>query len=184
MEELKLAAEEKMEKSFDAMLHNFSKVRTGRASTSVLDDIKVNYYGAPTPIKQLCNVSIPEPRMIVIQPWDKTTLGEIEKAILAANLGITPENDGNVIRLPFQALTEDKRKDIVKQIKKVAEDTRVSVRNIRRDANEQAKKMKKDSKISEDDETKLLKEIQVMTDKWILKVDEAEKNKEKEIMDV
>ena len=122
--------------------------------------------------------------MIVIQPWDKTTLADIEKAILAANLGITPENDGNVIRLPFQPLTEDKRKDIVKSLKKLAEDARVAIRNIRRDANEQAKKMKKDSEISEDDEKKLLKELQDFTDDWIKKVDEAEKAKEKEIMEV
>ncbi|HRY83656.1 MAG TPA: ribosome recycling factor, partial [Candidatus Cloacimonadota bacterium] len=141
-------------------------------------------YGQPTPIKQMCNITIPEARMIVIQPWDKTTLADIEKAILAANLGITPENDGNVIRLPFQALTEDKRKDIVRNLKKVAEDARVAIRNIRRDANEAAKKMKKDVEISEDDEKKVLKEIQDITDDWIKKIDEVEKSKEKEILEV
>ena len=142
MENIKDNTKEKMQKSFDAMLHQYSKIRTGRASASILDDIKINYYGLPTPIKQLCNISIPEARMIVIQPWDKTTLADIEKAILAANIGITPENDGNVIRLPFQPLTEEKRRDIVKNIKKISEDTRVAIRNIRRDANEIVKKEK------------------------------------------
>jgi len=122
--------------------------------------------------------------MIVIQPWDKTTLADIEKAILAANIGITPENDGNVIRLPFQPLTEEKRRDIVKNIKKISEDTRVAIRNIRRDANDIVKKEKKDSEISEDEEKKQLKELQDLTDDWIKKIDEAEKAKEKEIMEV
>jgi len=184
MQELKNNTTEKMQKSFDSLLHQFSKVRTGRASASILDDIRINYYGQPTPVKQLCNISIPEPRTIVVQPWDKTTLADIEKAILGANIGITPENDGNVIRLPFQPLTEDKRKDIVKNLKKMGEDARVAIRNIRRDANDQAKKMKKDSEISEDDEKKLLKEVQDITDGWITKIDEVEKSKEKEIMEV
>jgi ribosome recycling factor len=183
MQELKNNTTEKMQKSFDSLLHQFSKVRTGRASASILDDIRINYYGQPTPVKQLCNISIPEPRTIVVQPWDKTTLADIEKAILGANIGITPENDGNVIRLPFQPLTEDKRKDIVKNLKKLGEDARVAIRNIRRDANDQAKKMKKDSEISEDDEKKLLKEVQDITG-WITKIDEVEKSKEKEIMEV
>ena len=151
MEEIKNTSSDKMQKSFESLLHQYSKVRTGRASASVLDDIRINYYGQPTPVKQLCNISIPEPRTIVIQPWDKTTLAVIEKAILAANLGITPENDGNVIRLPFQPLTEDKRKDIVKSLKKMAEEARVAVRNIRRDANEHLKKMEKAGEISEDE---------------------------------
>ncbi len=184
MQELKNTTTEKMQKSFESLLHQYSKVRTGRASASILDDIRINYYGQPTPVKQLCNISIPEPRTIVVQPWDKTTLADIEKAILGANIGITPENDGNVIRLPFQPLTEDKRKDIVKNLKKLAEDARVAIRNIRRDANDHAKKMKKDSEISEDDEKKLLKEVQDITDEWIAKVDEVEKSKEKEIMEV
>lgn len=173
-----------MQKSFEALLHQFSKVRTGRASASILDDVRINYYGQPTPVKQLCNISIPEARTIIVQPWDKTTLAEIEKAILAANIGITPDNDGNVIRLPFQPLTEDKRKDIVKNIKKISEEARINIRNLRRDANEAGKKMKKDSEISEDEEKKLLKEVQDITDEWIKKIDEAEKAKEKEIMEV
>ena len=184
MENLKANLKEKMQKSFDALLHQFSKIRTGRASASILDDVRINYYGQPTPVKQLCNISIPEARTIIVQPWDKTTLADIEKAILAANIGITPDNDGNVIRLPFQPLTEDKRKDIVKSIKKLSEDARVAIRNLRRDANEGGKKMKKDSEISEDEEKKLLKEVQDITDEWIKKIDEAEKAKEKEIMEV
>ncbi len=184
MEHLNASTTEKMQKSFESLIHQYGKVRTGRASASILDDVRINYYGQPTPVKQLCNISIPEARMIVIQPWDKTTLAEIEKAILAANLGITPENDGNVIRLPFQPLTEDKRKDIVRTLKKMAEDARVAVRNIRRDANEVIKKSKKDNEISEDDEKKNLKEIQDLTDEWIKKLDEAEKAKEKEILEV
>ncbi len=184
MEDLKNSSKDKMQKSFDSLLHQYSKVRTGRASASILDDIRINYYGQPTPVKQLCNISIPEARLIIIQPWDKTTLADIEKAILAANLGITPENDGNVIRLPFQPLTEEKRRDIVKNLRKLAEDARVAVRNIRRDANDHAKKMKKDSAISEDEEKKLLKEVQDITDDWIKKIDEVEKAKEKEILEV
>lgn len=184
MEHLKENANEKMQKSFESLLHQYARVRTGRASASILDDIRINYYGQPQAIKQLGNVTIPEARLIVIQPWDKTTLADIEKAILAANLGITPENDGNVIRLPFQPLTEEKRKDIVKNLKKMGEEARVAVRNIRRDVNEQAKKMKKDSEISEDEEKKLLKELQDITDEWIKKIDDTEKAKEKEIMEV
>jgi len=184
MDNLKNTTKDKMQKSFDSLLHQYSKIRTGRASASILDDVRINYYGQPTPVKQLCNISIPEARTIIVQPWDKTTLGDIEKAILAANIGITPENDGNVIRLPFQPLTEDKRKEIVKSIKKLAEDARVAIRNIRRDANELGKKMKKDSQISEDEEKKLLKELQDITDDWIKKIDDSEKAKEKEIMEV
>lgn len=184
MENIKQQVSDKMQKTLDSLLHQFSKIRTGRASASILDDVKINYYGQPTPVKQLCNISIPEARLIVVQPWDKTTLADIEKAILAANLGITPENDGNVIRMPFQPLTEEKRKDIVKSLKKMAEDARVAIRNIRRDSNEEVKKAKKDSEISEDDEKKLLKEVQDVTDEWIKKVDEAERVKEKEILEI
>ena len=176
--------EEKMEKAFNSLLNQYSKLRTGRASASVLDDVKINYYGASTPIKQLCNISIPESRLIVVQPWDKTTLADIEKEILAANLGITPENDGNVIRLPFPQLTEEKRKDIVKQVKKLSEDAKISVRNIRRDGNDSGKKMKKNSEITEDDEKKLLSDIQELTDNWIEKISESAKNKEKEVLEI
>lgn len=184
MNELKNSIDNRMEKAFTALQNQYSKVRTGRASASILDNITINYYGAATPIKQLCNVSIPEPRLIVIQPYDKTTLSDIEKGISQANLGIHPQNDGNVIRLPFQALTEEKRKEIVKEVKRLAEDGKVAVRNIRRDGNDQAKKMKKDGDITEDDEKRVLSDIQDLTDKWVEKFSQACANKEKEIMEV
>ncbi len=184
MTETLMLLEEKMEKAFEALLSNFSKVRTGRASANVLDNIKINYYGAATPIKQLCNISIPEPRLIVVQPWDKTTLADIEKGISAANLGIHPENDGNVIRLPFQALTEDKRKDIAKEVKKMAEDCKIQIRNIRREGNDALKKIQKSSEITEDEEKVGSKDIQDLTDKTITKISDACKNKENEIMEV
>ncbi len=181
---LKKQLEEKMSKAVDSLAHSFTKLRTGKASPSILEDIKINYYGELTPIKQLCSIATPEPRLIVIQPWDKTTLTDIEKAILAANLGITPENDGKVVRLPFQPLTEDKRKEIVKQIRKIAEDSKVAIRNIRREGNDIAKQMEKDKEISEDEMKKIQEDIQELTDKWIEKVSEAAKSKETEVMSV
>jgi ribosome recycling factor len=184
MEDVILELEMKMEAAFEALLKKFAKTRTGRANTAALDNLKIDYYGAATPIKQLCNVAIPEPRLIVIQPWDKTTLNSIEKAVLASNIGVTPENDGNVIRLPFQPLTEETRREIVKQIKKNAEDSKIEIRNIRRDGNEILKKMEKDSKISEDEQKKGMKDIQDLTDNWIEKISAASVAKEKEIMEV
>ena len=184
MEMLLMEIEEKMQHSFDNLIKNFAKMRTGRANTSLLDNITVDYYGQPTPIKQLCNISIPEPRLIVIQPWDKTIINDIVKAIQASNIGVTPNSDGNVIRLPFQPLTEETRKDIVKNLKKLSEEAKIAVRNIRRDGNDKAKKMEKNSEITEDDLKKLLKDIQELTDKYIEKINEATKNKEKEIIEV
>ncbi len=184
MEALLLELEEKMEHSFENLTKNFAKIRTGRANTSLLDSISIDYYGQPTPIKQLCNISIPEPRLIVIQPWDKTIINDIVKAIQASNIGITPNSDGNVIRLPFQPLTEETRKDIVKNLKKLGEEAKIAIRNIRREGNEKAKKMEKNSEITEDDLKKLLKDIQELTDKFTDKITEATKNKEKEIMEV
>ncbi|MFC1888108.1 ribosome recycling factor [Candidatus Cloacimonadota bacterium] len=184
MEDLLTELEIRMEDAFQALLRNFSKTRTGRANSAALDHVKIDYYGEQTPIKQLCNISIPEPRLIVIQPWDKTILELIEKSILASNIGVTPENDGNVVRLPFQPLTEDTRKDIVKQIKKMGEDAKIEIRNIRRDGNDTAKKMEKDSDITEDDLKKVLKDIQDLTDTWINKISESAKGKETEIMEV
>jgi ribosome recycling factor len=184
MEDVILELEMKMEDAFNAILTRYSKTRTGRANASALEHIKVDYYGAPTPIKQMCNISIPEPRLIVIQPWDKSTLSDIEKAILASNIGVTPENDGNVIRLPFQPLTEETRRDIVKQVKKMAEEGKIEIRNIRREGNDTLKKMEKSSEISEDEQKKGMKEIQDMTDKWIDKISEAAAHKEDEIMEV
>lgn len=184
MEDLILEQEMKMEAAFDAMLAKFSKTRTGRANAAALENIRIEYYGASTPIRQLCNISIPEPRLIVVQPWDKSTLSGIEKAILASNIGVTPENDGNVIRLPFQPLTEETRREIVKQIKRLAEDAKIEIRNIRRDGNDSLKKMEKSSEISEDDLKNGMKQIQDLTDLWIEKISNAANHKEKEIMEV
>jgi len=185
MSEIVNQTEDKMKKAYESMLQNFMKVRTGRATSSLLDDIKINYYGEPTPIKQLCGINIPEPRLIVIQPYDKTTIADVFKAIMAANLGVTPESDSNVIRLPFQPLTEEKRNDIVKQLRKMVEDTKVAIRNIRREANDIIKKMEKDGELSEDESHRLQKDdIQKITDKWIENITSASTNKEKEIMTV
>jgi len=184
MDKLIASLKIKMKDAFSALLHKYSKTRTGRANTSTLEDIHIDYYGQSTPIKQLCNISIPEPRLIVIQPWDKTILPEIEKTILASNIGVTPESDGNVVRLPFQPLTEETRKDIVKNIKKMAEDAKIEIRNIRRYGNDEVKKLQKNSEISEDDEKKLLKDIQDLTDEWIEKIGETAASKEQEIMEV
>ncbi|MBT3755801.1 MAG: ribosome recycling factor [Candidatus Cloacimonetes bacterium] len=184
MQELLQSLTEKMKDAFESMLKHYSRIRTGRANASALDDIKIDYYGAPTPIKQLCNISIPEPRLIVIQPWDKSILESIEKTLLSSNIGVTPDNDGNVIRLPFQPLTEETRLDIVKQIKKMAEDGKIEIRNIRREGNETSKNMEKKSEISEDNMKDLQIDIQELTDKWVSKVTEAAKTKETEIMEV
>jgi len=184
MDILMMETEEKMENAFEAMLKRFSKTRTGRANVSALDNISIDYYGAATPIKQLCNISIPEPRLIVIQPWDKTALDLIEKAIHASNIGVTPQNDGNVIRLPFQPLTEEIRRSIVKEVKQMSEDGKIEIRNIRRATNDSAKKMEKNGEISEDDLKSLLSDIQDLTDSWINKISESSKAKESEIMEV
>ena len=184
MDELIQEYDLKMEVAFESVLKKFASTRTGRANASALDNISIDYYGQQSPIKQLCNVTIPEPRLIVIQPWDKSSLPLIEKAILASNIGVTPENDGKVIRLPFQPLTEETRHDIVKQVKKMAEEGKVSIRNIRRDSNDELKKMEKSSDITEDDLKLGLKKIQEITDKWIDKISETAKAKESEIMEV
>ena len=184
MEKLIQSLTEKMDNAFNSLLKNYSRIRTGRANASALDDIKIDYYGAPTPIKQLCNISIPEPRLIVIQPWDKSILEVIEKTLLSSNIGVTPDNDGNVIRLPFQPLTEETRLDIVKQIKKMAEEGKIEIRNIRREGNETAKSMEKKGVISEDNMKDLQIDIQELTDKWVNKMTEAAKSKETEIMEV
>ncbi len=184
MDDLLLDLEVKMETAFESLLKNFARTRTGRANTSFLDEITIDYYGQQTPVKQLCNITIPEPRLVIIQPWDKTTLVNIEKAILASNIGVTPDNDGKVIRLPFQPLTEETRRNIVKQIKKMSEEGKVEVRNIRREGNEIAKKMEKNNEITKDDLKKVMKDIQELTDKMIEKISDASERKEAEIMEV
>lgn len=176
--------EGKMEKSLEVLQEEYSSIRAGRANPHVLDKIKVDYYGTPTPIQQIGNLSVPEARMIVIQPWEKSLLKAIEKAILTSDLGINPTNDGQVIRLVFPELTEERRKDLAKDVKKKGDATKVAVRNIRRDANEAFKKMEKAGEISEDEQKTAEEKIQKMTDKMIVKIDAAIDAKTKEIMTV
>lgn len=176
--------EGKMEKSLEVLQDEYSSIRAGRANPHVLDKIKVDYYGTPTPIQQVGNLSVPEARMIVIQPWEKSLLKAIEKAILTSDLGINPTNDGQVIRLVFPELTEERRKDLAKDVKKKGDATKVAVRNIRRDANEAFKKMEKAGEISEDEQKTAEEKIQKMTDKMIVKIDAAIDAKTKEIMTV
>ena len=176
--------EGKMEKTLDVLLDEFGSIRAGRANPHVLDRIKVDYYGTPTPIQQVGNINVPEARMIVIQPWEKSLLKSMEKAILTSDLGINPTNDGSVIRLVFPELTEERRKDLAKDVKKKGEAAKVAVRNIRRDANESLKKMEKNGDISEDDLKDGNDKIQKLTDKMIDKIDKAVETKTKEIMTV
>ena len=182
-EQLKIY-EEKMDKTIDSLMNDYASIRAGRANPHVLDKIKVDYYGTPTPIQQVGNISVPEARMILIQPWEKSLIKAIEKAIMTSDLGITPSNDGTVIRLVFPELTEERRKDLVKDIKKKGEAAKVAIRNIRRDANEVFKKQNKANEISEDDMKDLETKTQKMTDKYIADIDKAVDEKSKEIMTV
>lgn len=184
--ETKKKAEERMGKALDALKREFSAIRTGRASLGILDGIMVDYYGTPTPLNQVANLAVPDPRMITIQPWETKMMGEIEKAILKSDVGLTPSNDGKVIRLNMPPLTEERRHQIVKHAKKLAEDAKVAVRNIRHDANNDLKKKgkDKDAHISEDEIKKQQDEIQKSTDASIKKIDELLAHKEKEIMTV
>ncbi len=173
-----------MEKAVEALQHDMAGIRTGRASISVLDHIRVDYYGTPTPLNQIANLHVPEPSLITVQPWDVTQIAAIEKAIRSSDLGLNPANDGKLIRLPVPPLTEERRRDFVKRLHAIAEDHRVAVRNIRRDANEHLKKLMKDKSISEDQEHTALEEVQKLTDSVMAKLDSAAKSKEKEIMSV
>ncbi len=173
-----------MEKTIDSLRKEYQKVRTGRASTALLEDIKVVYYDSPTPINQVAAIAVPEARVITIQPWEAKLLPLIEKAILNANIGLTPSNDGKLIRLSLPPLTEERRKEIVKQLKKMAEESKIAVRNIRRDAIDSLKKLEKDKKISEDDLKRAEKDVQDVTNGFIAKVDEVLAAKEKEVMEV
>jgi ribosome recycling factor len=175
---------EKMEKSVDTFKNELSKVRTGRASISLLDGISVDAYGSPMPMNQVATMTIPESRMIVIQPWDPQMVPAIEKAILKSNLGLTPANDGKVIRLNIPQLTEERRKELVKQVRKVAEEFRVAVRNVRREAIDTLKQLKKDKEISEDDLFKLQDAAQKETDTCVKQIDSVTENKEKEMMEI
>jgi len=183
MDERVKVYEGKMQKAYDYLLGDFATIRAGRANPHVLDKIKVDYYGTPTPIQQVGNVSIPEPRMIQIAPWEKSLLKAIEKAIQISDLGINPSNDGSVIRLIFPELTEERRKDLVKEVKKKGEEGKVAVRNIRRDGNDAFKKLAK-TEISEDEIKQLEEELQKVTDKFIKEIDKAVEEKSKDILTV
>lgn len=176
--------QERMEKVIDNLETNYSEVRAGRANPAILNRVSVEYYGVPTPINQVASVSVPEARLIVIQPWDRSILSQIEKAIEKADIGIHPMNDGGVIRLSFPELTEERRKEIVKDVKKTAEEAKVAVRNVRRDEMDEAKAKLKNKEISEDEEKSLEDKIQKETDKYVAKIDEIADKKEKEIMSV
>lgn len=184
IEDVKKDVKHRMEQAVETVRQELSKLRTGKASPAILDGITVNYYGTNTPLRQVANVSAPEPRLLVVQPWDRGLLGEIEKTILKSDLGLNPTNDGIVIRIPIPALTEERRQSLVKVAKKITEDGRVAIRNVRRDANEKLKKLEKDSKISEDDLRRSQDETQKMTDEYIKKLDEILALKEKDIMEI
>jgi len=176
--------EDKMEKTLGSLKTDLGKVRTGRASLALLDHIRVNYYGTPTPLQQVATLAVPEPRMITIQPWDTSVIGEIEKAILKSELGLTPANDGKIIRISIPRLTEERRKELVKVVKKMAEATKVAMRNIRRDANEGLKGMEKTKKISQDQLRQMMDKVQNVTDKYIEKAEGVLVAKEKEILEI
>ncbi len=177
-------AEDKMKKALASLDKEFSRLRTGRATTSLLDGIRVDYYGTPTPLDQIASVSTPDSRTITIQPWDRKAFADVEKAILKSDLGLTPVNDGKIIRIGIPPLTEERRKDLVKVAKKYTEEAKVAVRNVRRDANEILKKKKNDKSISEDEQHKGQEEVQKLTDSYVAKADAALTKKEKEIMEI
>ena len=177
-------SKDRMKKTVEDLGRDMGSIRTGRASLSILDTIRVDYYGTPSPLSQVATLSIPEPAMIMIQPWDPSQISAIEKSILASELGLNPANDGKVIRLQIPALTEERRKDLVKHLHHMVENHRVAVRNVRRDANEATKKLLKDKKISEDEQRRSQDEIQKLTDHTIAQIDEISRGKEKEILEI
>jgi len=184
MSETVTQAEERMKKTLASLKDSFATLRTGRASASLFDKIRVDAYGDKSPLNQVANISVPEARLIVIQPWDKGLIGEIEKAIRTSELSFNPSNDGKVIRISVPPLTEERRKELAKQARNQAEQSRVAVRNIRRDGNDELKKLLKDSKITEDEESKTVEELQKLTDTYIGKVNQVLEEKEKEIIEV
>lgn len=183
-EEIILNSESRMQKTIDSTKSELNKIRTGRASAQMLDGISVDYYGTATPINQMANIAVPEPRLVTITPWDRSQLGAIEKAILGSDLGITPSSDGSLIRLKVPELTEERRNDLAKLAKKYGEEGKIAIRNIRRDANDDIKKLQKESDISEDEEKIHLEEIQQLTDKHISIVDDIVKVKEAELLEI
>ena len=184
MKEIISEAEERMKKAVEALQHEFNTLRTGRASAALFDKIRVEYYGTPTPLNQVATISVPEARLVVIQPWDKSTIGDIEKAIQKSELSMNPNNDGKVIRISIPPLTEERRKEFVKIAKNMAEQNRVSLRNARRDANDELKKAEKDGTISEDDLKRAEDDVQKLTDSYVAQVNEQLEEKEKEILDI
>lgn len=184
IKEIEKSMQEKMEKTLNVLKHELSTLRAGRANPTLLDRITVEYYGTQTPLNQLANIAAPEPRVLTISPWDSKIIPSIEKAIQKSDLGINPSNDGKIIRLIVPQLTEERRKELVKVVKKLGEDSKVAIRNIRRDANDQLKKLKKDGKITEDEFKKSEDDTQKVTDKYIKETDKAVEAKEKEIMEV
>ena len=185
MDELFRDAEERMSKAVESMKREFAKIRTGKATVSLLDGVRVEYYGNAVPLRQIANISVPEARLLVVQPWDKKVIGDIEKAILAAGLGLNPSSDGHLIRVPIPPLTEERRKEMVRYVHKLAEEGRVAVRNIRRDVNETLKKRQKDGEISEDEFHRAHdKTVQDMTDGRVREVDQILAAKENELMEV
>ena len=173
-----------MEKSVDALKKELARIRTGRASTTLLDEVRIDYYGTPTPLNQVGTLTVPEPRLITIQPWEKNLIPEIEKAILKSDLGLNPSSDGILVRIAIPPLTEERRKEMVKLTKRVGEDAKIAIRNVRRDANESLKKLEKDKEISEDELKRGEKEIQDLTDGYVKKIDEIVAAKEKEVMEI
>jgi ribosome recycling factor len=184
IKEIEANVKTRMEKAISDLQHEMAAIRTGRASLGILDHIRVDYYGTPTPLNQVANLHVPEPALITIQPWDVSQIGVIEKAIRISDLGLNPGNDGKIIRLPIPPLTEERRKEFVKKLHAAAEHHRVSVRNIRRDGNENVKKLLKDKKVTEDDDKRAHDEIQKLTDAYMAKIDQASKSKEKDIMEI
>lgn len=184
IKEILSTAQTKMQKTIEVLRVDLASVRASRASVSLLDKVMVEYYGTPTPVNQVASVTVPEPRMIVIQPWEKNLLKEIERAIMKSDLGLNPNSDGSVIRLNLPQLTEERRKELVKTVHKKAEDARVSIRNLRREANDSVKKAEKAKEITEDEAKKANDDIQKMTDKFIKEVDTVMEHKEKEVMEI
>jgi ribosome recycling factor len=184
VKEIEASIKTRMEKALSDLQHEMASIRTGRASLSILDNLRVDYYGTPTPLNQVANLHVPEPALITIQPWDVSQIGLIEKVIRTSDLGLNPANDGKIIRLPIPPLTEERRKELVKKLHGVAEHHRVAVRNIRRDGNEAIKKLAKDKKITEDEDKKAHDDIQKLTEAYIGKIDTASTAKQKDIMEI
>jgi ribosome recycling factor len=182
-EAIRKETEERMKKSLEALRQDLQSVRTGRATPALLDGVRVDYYGSPVPLKQIATVSAPEPRLLVVQPYDKSSLGDVEKGIQKADLGLNPSNDGQIIRIPIPPLTDERRQELARKVKKTGEEYKVSIRNIRRDANEELRRLEKDKKASEDETRRGQSDIQKLTDNHIEKIDELLETKEKEIME-